>query len=107
MCRKHSGAAFLTYVAYDKAGFVFERGNPVPFRSSEDVVRSHCAVCGSPLTFEDTDKKTIWVTLGSTDEPNELAPSINGFVGNKVKWLQLDHTIAAWPASPPIDFISE
>lgn len=107
MCRKHSGAAFLTYVAYDKTGFAFERGTPVPFRSSELVVRSHCAACGSPVTFEDTDANTIWVTVGSTDSPNELIPTVNGFIDDKVTWLELDHRVPAWPGPPHIDFDSK
>jgi hypothetical protein len=102
-CRRHSGAAFLTYVAVDLSGFQIERGQPVGYRSSNEAVRSHCGSCGSPLTFIfDTDPGTVWVTGGTLDDPNDVAPSENWFVQEKLEWTSLEQTLKAWPGAPGI-----
>ena len=81
MCRRHSGAAFLTYAAVETEAFTIEQGRTVPYRSSGDAVCSHCGTCGSPLTFTfDSDPGTVWLTAGSFDDPNAVAPMENWYV---------------------------
>ncbi len=73
----------------------------VPYRSSNDAVRSHCGTCGSPLTFVfDTDPNIVWVTLGTLDNPDSVLPMENWFVRDKVQWTMLDHALVAWPGAP-------
>lgn len=101
MCRRHSGAAFLTYVAVAKSAFEIERGELVGYRSSNGAVRSHCGACGSPLTFVfDADPKTVWVTLGTLDNPDAAVPVENWYVQDKVQWTRLDDTVKAWSGPP-------
>ncbi len=102
MCRRHSGASFLTYVAVAQTSFHVETGTLVPYRSSEHAVRTHCGTCGSPMTFVfDTDPETIWVTAGSLDHPNLCPPSENWFIHDKLAWTMLDDHIKAWEGAPP------
>lgn len=101
MCRRHSGAAFLTYIAVDRSAFQIERGELVGYRSSKDAVRSHCGSCGSPLTFVfDSDPESVWVTVGTLDNPDEATPVENWFVQDKVQWTRLDDAVKAWPGAP-------
>lgn len=101
MCRRHSGAAFLTYVAVDRSAFEIERGELVGYRSSAEAVRSHCGSCGSPLTFVfDADPECVWVTVGTLDEPDAAAPTENWFVNEKVEWIRLDEALQPWPGPP-------
>lgn len=103
MCRRHSGAAFLTYIAIDRSAFLIERGELVGYRSSSDAVRSHCGSCGSPLTFVfDADPESVWVTVGTLDNPDTANPKENWFVQDKVQWSRLDDSLKAWPGAPDV-----
>jgi hypothetical protein len=89
MCRRHSGAAYLTYAGYPAAKVVFT-GRPKIYRSSPEATRGHCGNCGSPLTFVfDSDPETIWLTLGSFDEAGLLRPTAHWFTASKLPWLEL------------------
>ena len=101
MCRRHSGAAFLTYAAYSADHVRFTSGSPVDYRSSPDAVRGHCAACGSPLTFVfDADPGTLWLTVGSFDDPNVVAPSEHWYAADKLDWVHLDDGLPHWPEGP-------
>jgi hypothetical protein len=101
MCRRHSGAAFLTYFAVPRSAFVMQQGEPAAYRSSADAVRTHCGTCGSPLTFVfDADPGSVWVTVGTLDDPSAVRPSENWFVRDKVTWVTLDQHLKAWSAAP-------
>jgi hypothetical protein len=102
MCRRHSGAAFLTYVSVDRSAFELERGELVYYRSSKDALRSHCGSCGSPLTFvSDADPDRVWVTMGSLDNPGAITPTESWFVKDKLHWVQIDETAISWLELPP------
>jgi hypothetical protein len=104
MCRRHSGAAFLTYAAYPTDSFHFTKGRPGEYRSSPDVVRTHCTVCGSPLTYvSDTDPHTVWLTVGSFDDPNVVQPTENWYVADKLHWLRIDDALPKCPGAPDRD----
>lgn len=101
MCRRHSGAAFLTYAAYPTDRVHFTRGTPGEYRSSPDVTRSHCTVCGSPLTYvSDTNPHTVWLTVGSFDNPNVIEPTAHWYAASKLNWLHLDDALPQWQDSP-------
>lgn len=101
MCRKHSGAAFLTYAAISNSAFTLESGELTGYRSSAEAVRTHCAVCGSSLTFTfENDPSCIWVTVGSLDEAGSLLPTENWFVDDKIEWVQLNHGLKNWSGAP-------
>jgi hypothetical protein len=101
MCRRHSGAAFLTYAAC-RAEDLRLIGQPLaPYRSSRDAMRGHCARCGSPVTFtSDSDTATVWLTLGSFDEPERVHPRAHYFVASKLSWLHLDDGLPGWQELP-------
>jgi len=101
MCRRHSGAAYLTYAAYPRDSVRFTQGRPVEYRSSEAVVRSHCAVCGSPLTYVSAaDPGTVWLTVGSLDDPDAVQPTEHWHVATKLRWVSLDDDLLQWPGDP-------
>ena len=102
MCRKHSGAAFLTYFVVPNGSLQMEGTAPVEFQSSAEAVRTHCGACGSPLTFIfNSDLGHIWITLGSLDYSNILQPQENWFVNDKVAWVTIDHSLASYTEGPP------
>lgn len=96
MCRRHSGAAYMTYVAYPKLAYSVQ-GEQANYRSSSSVVRGYCKDCGSPLTFvHDDNPEIIWLTIGSFDEPDDLKPREHIYVSNKISWVSLDDGLPQW-----------
>jgi len=52
--------------------FVWRRGKPGTFRSSELIERDFCRDCGTPLTYRPLDRDRISVTIGSLDQPSQV-----------------------------------
>ncbi len=100
MCRRHSGAAFLTYASFARDQVSFT-GTPTAYRSSAAATRSHCGTCGSPLTFVfDSDPDTLWLTVGSLDDAASVRPTEHWFVADKIAWLDLHDGLPRWPGLP-------
>jgi hypothetical protein len=94
MCRRHSGAPFLTYAAFPSKSIKFLLHFPKSYRSSESAVRRHCEICGSPIDFSfDTDTSVIWVTIGSLDKPELFPATENWFTKSKLSWTHVDKNI--------------
>ncbi len=101
MCRRHSGAAFLTYASWQIERVRFSSEGLVQYRSSENAVRGHCGKCGSPITFAfDSDPTTLWLTAGSFDCPDKLRPAEHWFVNSRMPWLHLKDGLPEWPKLP-------
>ena len=76
--------------------FVFTRGAPAIYRSSEIAERGFCAVCGTPLTYRLIGRDRISVTIGSLDRPADIAPTEQLGVESALPWFA---GLAALPAS--------
>jgi hypothetical protein len=92
-CRRASGAPFVTWAGFDLDKFTFTRGHPSSFASSPRVVRTFCARCGTPLTYQRCDLlQSIDVTLGSMDDPTLLQPEDHTWTESRLDWIVLnDH----------------
>ena len=89
-CRRASGAPFVTWAGFDVDKFVFTQGHPTSYASSENVVRTFCDRCGSPLTYQRLDlPDSIDVTLGSLDEPEEISPEDHTWTEHQLSWIAL------------------
>jgi hypothetical protein len=98
MCRRTSGAAFVTWFTVPRQAFTLMSGEPTSFASSEEATRSFCPRCGTPLTFSARRSlDQIDVTVGSLDEPSEVAPKSDIYVGTKVRWVVLDQALPSFP----------
>jgi len=91
MCRKHSGAAFLTHVHFPVAAFTWTKGEPTIYRSSADAGRGFCARCGSTLLMhEDVLEDRVQVTLGSLDRPQDVRPDDHVWTQDQLPWLVIE-----------------
>lgn len=100
MCRRQSGAAYLTYAAFPRNSVVFSL-NPKIYRSSTEAERGHCGNCGSPLTFIfDAEPGTIWIATGSLDQPDLLPPREDWYAADKLSWVKLADGVRQWPGPP-------
>ena len=98
MCQKAGGAPFMAFCdSVRQERFVFTRGAPAIYRSSEIAERSFCAICGTPLTYRLLGRNHISVTIGSLDSPADVAPREQLGVESTLPWFA---GLAALPASP-------
>jgi hypothetical protein len=90
MCRRTSGAAYVTWAIIENDDFSFSRGNPKTLASSDHGTRTFCDQCGTPLTCVSTrhpDK--IDITVGSFDAPAAFVPTQEYYTDTKLSWT--DH----------------
>jgi hypothetical protein len=97
-CRRASGAPFVTWAGFDTNKFVFTQGNPTSCASSENVIRTFCNQCGSPLTYQRLDLPgSIDVTLGSLDEPEAIEPEDHIWTECQLPWITLADSLPKYP----------
>jgi hypothetical protein len=97
ICRRTSGAAFVTWFTVPSRAFTLASGEPSSFASSDEGTRTFCPRCGTPLTF--TSRRTegeIDVTTSSLDDPAQVPPKFDIYVGDKVPWVALDGRLPSY-----------
>ena len=103
MCQKAGGAPFMAFTGtVRQERFVFTRGAPAIYRSSEIAERSFCAICGTPLTYRLFGRDRVSVTIGSLDRPAEVAPTQQLGIESALPWFA---GLAALPASRTEDWL--
>ena len=98
ICRRVSGAAFVSWFTVHPKEFAFTAGRPGRFASSEHASRSFCPSCGTPLTFQSsraTDE--IDVTTCSLDDPERVPPRDHTRVSSQLSWLELSDGLPRFP----------
>jgi hypothetical protein len=104
-CRKHHGAAFATYAQVARAGFRFVRGaeQVKGHASSDGVARTFCGACGSNLQFVvDAVPDSLWVAVGTLDDPPRYEPEAHIFVGSKASWYAIADALPRHDGYPPV-----
>ena len=83
MCQKAGGAPFMAFTGgVRQEHFVFTRGEPAIYRSSEIAERGFCAFCGTPLTYRLIGRDRISVTIGSLDQPGRSCADASNSASN-------------------------
>jgi hypothetical protein len=103
-CRRHTSAPFATYVVIDKAAFRYTRGEPVVYQSSPGVERTHCARCGSPISYENRTSRPprrmgsydFGLFVGVLDDPAPLKPDRHIRVAEKMPWIEIGDSLAQY-----------
>ena len=100
ICRRWSGAAFLTWVTVLRERFALLRGELAIFRSSDHGWRGFCAGCGTPLAYlhASTPREMDVVTL-SFDDPGPLAPQYHLWVGDQLPWIVIADALPRYAAT--------
>jgi hypothetical protein len=88
MCRRTSGAPYVTWLVVREENFRYTQGEPKVLNSSEDGTRFFCAECGTPLACTNTAHPGIVdVTLGSLDNPEDFPPTFSIHEDTKLPFL--------------------
>lgn len=85
MCRKVSGAPFMSFVEFAEGAVRWEQGEAREYRSSDGVVRRFCGACGSSLTFE--AEGLVFIALGSLDAPEKVEVQRNCYTSSRLPGL--------------------
>jgi hypothetical protein len=90
ICRRTTGAPFVTWFSVPRSQFRFVLGEPARFRSTRKAMRGFCADCGTQLTFEHEEfADEIDITICSLDDPNALPPEDHTRTSSKLSWIVL------------------
>jgi hypothetical protein len=90
VCRRVSGAAFMTFVHFPMSRFAWTGAEPTRYRSSKDAKRGFCAVCGSTLSMHEAVlADRVQVSLGSLDRPDLARPDDHVWTRSQLPWLEL------------------
>lgn len=88
MCRRTSGAPFVSWLIVPTGDFKLTEGAPTLLKSSKAASRTFCNTCGTPVTCtNDAHADIVDVTLGSLDDPTTLAPDGDYYVDTKLPWV--------------------
>jgi hypothetical protein len=103
ICRRTTGAAFVTWFSVAPSAFRFVAGEPARFNSTAKGTRSFCPRCGTQLTFEHADSgEEMGVTTCSLDAPEQVPPRDHTWTRSKLAWIALadglpEHRENRWP----------
>ncbi len=86
MCRRHSGAEYLTWVAFRPDALTWTGEKPTFYQSSENAKRAFCSRCGSGLTWHYLEED-IGIPIGSFDHPEELRPQFHTMTESQLPWV--------------------
>lgn len=88
MCQKATGSFFAALVGVPLDDFIWTRGKPDIFRSSEFVERGFCSNCGTPIYFKHDKSNHISLSIGAFDDP--AAIPLNFQLGMEARLPQID-----------------
>lgn len=97
MCQKAFGGLYGPLVSVRIADLEWTRGMRKRFASSNKVERGFCGDCGTPLTFEWSDK-LIDLAIGAFDDPAPLRPVVQMALDAAVPWVT---ELTDLPTPPP------
>lgn len=100
MCQKFHGAAFGTYAKARYKNFEFTQGERFvkSFQSSDNVARSFCGECGTPLQFMPKGADTFALVVTTLDQNSKVKPSYQIWTNAKISWWELDPTLQSYEA---------
>lgn len=85
-CQKSTGAPFYARVLVPSYSLVLE--GPVSiYKSSSDVHRGFCRVCGTSLYSARLSSGAVGLTHGSLDDPDRYPPTEHIWVSRRQDWV--------------------
>jgi hypothetical protein len=96
MCRRWTGAAFATLAWFSRHAITWS-GEPLSFRSSPIAIRTHCGICGTPLSLAYDERDDIAFTVGSLDAPQSVTPTHHYGIECRLPWVDIGADLPGRP----------
>jgi len=99
-CRKHSGAAFSTYIVVPEAALEIVSGldSIATFSFREGAHKHFCRHCGSPLFNSNTRYSGLrMIYLGGISLPLNFPPAVNIYCESQLPWVPVVAEIRSFP----------
>lgn len=99
-CRKHSGAAYSTYVAVPEEALEITSGadSLATFKFAEDAYKHFCKQCGSPIFNKNARYPGLGIIyLGAIAEPARFVPTANIYCDSQLAWVPAIAELRAFP----------
>lgn len=93
-CKRASGGAMATFFGVPEDDFTLISGKPKGFHyiaeSGKGLYRNFCSECGARLfsTKLESFPGLVFVTLGSLDRPELIAPKLEMFTKRRLSWMK-------------------
>jgi hypothetical protein len=100
-CRKFSGHYWVSTDVPRAALSISGSGHIRWYRSSAEVRRGSCAVCGSPLFFDPPARDWIGVSMGAFDGASGTHTELHVFVAEKGDYYEIGDGLPQYPGMPP------
>jgi hypothetical protein len=86
-CRRHSASPVACFVNFKSKDVRFG-GERTRYSSSPGVTRSHCAICGTPISYETRRRDDeIDLYLNAFDHPEVFTPQGHAFFHERIPWF--------------------
>jgi len=89
-CRKHSGAAFSTYVVVPEAALKITAGQDSisAFQFKENAYKHFCKQCGSPIYNKNERYQGLrMIYLGGISGASNIVPAANIYCESQLAWV--------------------
>ncbi len=100
-CKRHTGAAFATWVTLPADQVRWEGAAVAYFQSSDFAERGFCARCGSTLVWRRLNGDLIDVSVGTLDDPGSVRPEDHYWGKDELPWLHMVDGLPRYDAVPP------
>jgi hypothetical protein len=104
MCRRANAAPAVAWAMFQEAQVDFTRQLPTVYESSPGSRRGFCARCGTQISFAaDYIPGLIDITIGSLDDPSQVAPTFHYWESRRLPWLHVADQLPRYPEFPPTE----
>ncbi len=80
--------------------FAIPQGAPALYRSTTDVQREFCGLCGTHLVFRRDGAKRIGVNAATLDDPARVKPDLHIWTESDIGWFDTTDTAPRHRQSP-------
>jgi hypothetical protein len=104
MCRRANAAPAVAWAMFEESQVTFTRQLPTVYESSPGARRGFCARCGTQISFTaDYIPGLIDLTIGSLDDPTQLAPTLHYWESKRLPWLEFADRWPRHAGFPPME----
>jgi hypothetical protein len=104
MCRRANAAPAVAWAMFRETQVAFTRQLPTVYESSPGSRRGFCGRCGTQISFAaEYIPGLIDITIGSLDDPGQVAPAFHYWESKRLPWLQFSDHMPRYPEFPPME----